>query len=99
MEQGSRRFLRENAFLTAAVCLPLLVVVFFVLASAIPRWMVAPPAYDLLIRANGSYTQANSRVSVEFAVRDGSVNVVVKPLSAGVYNAPSRLLLFDQSTM
>ena len=46
MEQGSGRFLRENAFLAAAVCLPLLVVVFFVLASIIPRWLVAPPAYD-----------------------------------------------------
>ncbi|HEY7170765.1 MAG TPA: hypothetical protein VH417_07955 [Vicinamibacterales bacterium] len=99
MEQGRGRFLRENAFLTAAVCLPLIVVVFFVLASVIPRWLVPPPAYDLLIRANDVYTQSNSRVSVDFAVRDGSVEVIVKPLPAGLYNARSRLFLFEHATM
>jgi hypothetical protein len=101
MEQGSGRFLRENAFLTAAVCLPLVVVVFFVLASVIPRWAVAPPIYDLLIRVNDVYAQATSRVSVDYAVRDGGVDVVVKPLPAGGYNtsARSRLFLFDHATM
>jgi len=101
MEQGSGRFLRENAFLAAAVCLPLLVVVFFVLASIVPRWMVAPPAYDLLIRANDLITQTNSRVSVGFAVRDGGVDVVVKALPTNGYNADarSRLFLFDHTTM
>ena len=42
MRQGSARFLRENAFLAAAVILPLIVVVLFVLASIVPRWVVTP---------------------------------------------------------
>jgi hypothetical protein len=101
MEQGSHRFLRENAFLAAAVFLPLVVVVFFVLASAIPRWLVPSPAYDLLIRANDVYVQTNSRVTVDYAVRDGGVDVVVKPLPPSAYNttARSRLLLFDHSAL
>jgi hypothetical protein len=101
MEQGRARLLRENAFLAAAVALPLVVVVFFVLASLVPRWLVPPPAYDLLIRANDVYTQATSRVSVDYAVRDGGLEVVVKPLPPGGYNtsARSRLFLFDHATM
>jgi len=99
MRQGGARFLRENAFLAAAVGLPLLVVVFFVLASIVPRWMVAPPAYDLLVRANEVYTQGNSRVVVDFGVRDGSVEVVARPLAAGGFATRSRLFLFDHSTM
>ena len=101
MVQGRGRVLRDNAFIVAAVCLPLLVVLFFVLASVVPRWMVAPPAYDLLIRANDVFTESNSRVAVGFEVRDGGVNVVVRPLPAGGYNtdARSRLFLFDHATM
>jgi hypothetical protein len=101
MEQGRSRFLRENAFLAAAVCLPLVVVVFFALASSIPRWMVAPPAYDLLLTANGSYSRADHRVSVEFAVHDDGLDMVITPLptSGGTTSRRARLLLFDHATM
>jgi hypothetical protein len=99
VEQGSGRFLRENAFLAAAVFLPLLVVVFFVLASVIPRWLVAPPAYDLLIRATDAYTQVVSRVSIDFAVREGNVDVVVRPIAANGLGTRSRLFLFDHATL
>ncbi len=43
-----RRFVRDNAFLIAAVALPLVVVGFFLLFTAIPRWTVPPPQHDLL---------------------------------------------------
>src|SRR5262245_12207196 len=99
MGQGSGRFLRDNAFLAAAVCLPLLVVVFFVLASIVPRFLVAPPAYDLLVRANDLYSQTSTRVAVDFAVRDGAVAVVVRPMPANGYGTRSRLFLFDRATM
>jgi len=99
VDQGRGGFLRKNAFVVAAVCLPLLVVVFFVLASIVPRRLVAPPAYDLLIRANEVEAQPNSRVAVDFGVRDGRVEVVVRPLAAGGFATRSRLFLFDHATM
>lgn len=97
--RGGSRFLRDNAFLVAAVCLPLLVVVFFVLATMIPRWLVPPPAYDLLVRANPLYSQPPSRVSVDFAVQDGSVEAIVRPMPPNVYGTQARLFLFDHATM
>ena len=67
--------------------LPLAVVGFFLAASAIPRWVVPPPAYDLLLRTTGYPNQAAPRVAVDFVVRDERVEARVRalPAAAGVY--------------
>src|SRR5688572_30393210 len=86
MTPGSGRFLRDNAFLVAAVSLPLVVIAFFLLAAAIPRWRVPPPAYDLLIRAADDYNPAaNRRVVVDFEVRGGKVVATARPISETHY--------------
>jgi hypothetical protein len=92
------RFVRDNVFLVAAVALPLLVIGFFLAASAIPQWTVPPPAYDLVLRAGGPYDQT-PRVSVEYPVRDGTVHVTVRPLAANAYPQRSILFLFDHRTL
>ena len=46
------RLVRDNAFLIAAAALPVLVVALFLLSTAIPRWTVPPPAYDVLLRTS-----------------------------------------------
>jgi hypothetical protein len=94
-----RSLLRDNVFLIAAVALPLLVVAFFLAASAIPRFVVPPPAYDLLLEATDSYYQRNPRVTVDFEVRDGTVEATVRPVPADGYAMRSRLFLFDHTTM
>jgi hypothetical protein len=99
MTPGNGRLLKDNAFLVAAVSLPLIVVIFFVLSSAIPRWIVAPPAYDLLLRATDSYNQTNPRVTVDFEVRDGKVQAIVKGLPASGYGPRSKLFLFNHSSL
>jgi len=73
------RFLRENAFLLAAVLLPLVVIGFFLVATAIPRWVVPAPAYDLLMRRAGAYDQTAPRVAVDFVLR-AKVGEVPAPL-------------------
>jgi len=95
------RFVRENAFLLAAVLLPLVVIGFFLVATAIPRWIVPPPAYDLLLRTTGSYDQAAPRVAVDFVVRDERVEARVRalPAAAGAYPQIPKLFLFDHKTM
>jgi hypothetical protein len=99
MTPGSGRFLRDNAFLVAAVSLPLVVVAFFLLSTAIPRWTVPPPAYDLLLRANDVYNsnQINPRVT-EFSVRDGKVEAKIRAIPANAYLSRTALFLFDHAT-
>jgi hypothetical protein len=99
MAQGSGRFLRDNAFLVAAVSLPLLVVAFFLVSSIVPRWMVAPPAYDLLVTTDGGYDSAGPPISVQYGVRDGQVEATVRPLPLPTYQRPAALFVFDHKTM
>ena len=99
MTEGRGSVLRDNIFLVAAVSLPLLVVLFFFAATAIPRWTVAPPQYDLVLRGDGYYDQAAARLSVDYAVRDGRVEATFRPLPQATYLSPARLYLFDHATM
>ena len=98
MSPARSRFLRDNAFLVAAITLPLLVAIFFVVASTIPRWTVPPPSYDLLFRVSRPYQARSSSVSVEFRVREGRVEAVAKP-ATHPYPEQWDLLLFDHETM
>jgi hypothetical protein len=98
MTPDAGRFVRQNAFLVAAVSLPVVVVVFFLLAAAIPRWTVPPPAYDLVLRGS-SYDQPVQRVSIEFDVRDGRVQATVRAVPANAYPSRATLFLFDHRTM
>jgi hypothetical protein len=102
----TRRFVRDNLVLVAAFALPAAVAILFILATAIPRWTVAPPQHDLLLRAEQPYSTPPPDVSVEFTVRDGHVEAVVRPLarpenpSLGIpYAQRWALLLFDHATM
>jgi hypothetical protein len=90
--------LRDSAFLIAAVALPLAVVALFLLAAAIPRWTVAPPAYDLLVRADGAYRQAASQVVVTFRVRDGRLEAALLPGAPNAYQAEPSLFAVDSRT-
>ena len=99
MAEPSGRFLRDNAFLVAAVLLPVVVVGFFLLSTAIPRWTVPPPAYDLLLHSMKPYNGTRPRVAIEFQVRDGHVEVSARALAADAYAQTEVLFLFDHKTM
>jgi hypothetical protein len=94
-----RGVLRNNLFLVAALTLPALVVVFFLLASAIPQWLVAPPAYDLVLRVGRPYATPPPRVAVEFKVLDAGLQAVVRPARRDAYEQPWALFLFEHDTM
>jgi len=99
MQQGRARFLRDNAFLIAAVALPAVVVALFLLASAIPRWNVPAPAYDVLLRAGGPYDQTLPRVAVDFNVVDGHVEATVRVLNTNAFPQLASLFLLDHDTL
>lgn len=92
-------FLRKNAFLVAAAVLPVLVVAFFLVATAIPQWTVPPPAYDLVLRVTKPYTQPRAQVAVQFKVRDGRLEAVVQRTALESYEPPWSLFVFDHQTM
>jgi hypothetical protein len=100
MARSLSRFLRDNAFIVAAVVLPVAVAVFFLVATVVPRWTVPAPAYDLVMRATRPYDATRTGVIVEFAVRGGRVEATLRPPPPpNVYAEPSALLLFDHETM
>jgi hypothetical protein len=92
---ADRSFLRENAFLVAAVALPGLVVAFFLLATAVPRWTVPPPAYDLLVRVPRPFDAARRRVAVELNVRDGRIEATARGLPSDAFSQIPVLFLYD----
>jgi hypothetical protein len=93
-----RGFFRHNAFLAAAVALPVIVVAFFLLATAIPRWTVPPPAYDLVLRVGKPYDQPRPQVAVEFKVDDGRIVAFVRPVQKDQYVQSWSLVRFDHQT-
>lgn len=44
-----KKFIKENAVLTAGIALPVLLVIGFMLASTLPRALATPPQYKLLV--------------------------------------------------
>jgi hypothetical protein len=94
------KFLRDNAFIVAAVVLPVVVAAFFLVATVLPRWTVPAPAYDLVMRTTRPYDSTHTGVIVEFAVRGGRVEATLRPPAPpNIYAEPSALLLFDHEMM
>jgi len=92
-------FLRNNAFLVAAVSLPIVVVAFFLLASAIPRWTVPPPQHDLVFRVGKPYNQPPPQMTTEFTVRDGQLEATVRRVQPNNYAQPWSLFVFEHQTL
>jgi hypothetical protein len=93
-----QRWVRDNAFLVAAGALPLLVVAVFLLLTAIPKWTVPPPQYDLLVYTT-DYGRQGARIAVEFGVSGETLQATVRPAVAESYPPHVRLWRFDHRTM
>ena len=91
------RFLRDNVFLVVAVSLPVAVVGLFLLLTAIPKWTVSPPRYDLLLQTT-EYTRANSQISVDLFVRDETLQATLRVVK-DTHLPRVRLWRFDHATL
>ena len=89
------KLLRENATLAVGIVLPILVVVFFLLATYIPRLLVDPPQYDFLFVQANDYRDQPSRWRYEIDI-DSQRKLRVRAFltKAGTYYRP-RLFLFE----
>ena len=84
-EESRGGFIRNNAFMVAAIALPVVVAGLFILASAVPRWTVPPPSYDLLLKTTRPYNQPPATVLVDFNVRDGRVEATLSTVVPNAY--------------
>ena len=91
------RLLRDNAFLVGAVSLPVAVVGLFLLVTAIPKWTVSPPGYDLLLQTT-EYDRAHSSISVELFVRDEALQARLRVVK-DAQMPRVRLWRFDHTTL
>ena len=90
-----KAFLRENLMIVVSIALPLLVAIFFVLASVLPRFYSTPPSHDLLLTLQGRSTASQSQLRIKFAVENQRIKVLaVKPKEPGYINNP-RLFRYD----
>ena len=89
--------LRENPMIAASILLPLIVVIFFLLATAIPKWLVEPPGYSFLFTVP-DYSNRSAASEVRFDVVEGRLRVRIYGTEASYRNTP-RLYLFDHETL
>ena len=90
------RLLRKNPMLAAGILLPVVVVIFFVLATMIPRWLVDPPGYDFVFTSmQGS--NSGPPVDLSFVVEGDRVRARVYKSEQPYRNLP-RLFLFEHAT-
>jgi hypothetical protein len=94
----TRRFIRDNAFLFAAVLLPVVVIGLFLVFTVIPQWTVPAPQYDVLLQTT-EYRQAGGRVSTELLVRDERLHATIRGTGQNVYAPRVRLWRFDHATL
>lgn len=93
-----KAFLRKNMMIVVSIALPLLVAVFFALATVLPGLFVKPPQHDLLLSLHGRSTARTTQLSVEFIVEGGQIRVLaIKPEKPYPQDMP-RLFRYDHST-
>ena len=91
-----KKLLRENAALVIGILLPVVVVVFFLLATYIPRLLVDPPQYDFLFAQDNSYSNQQSRWRHEIDIdAQGRLRVRAFLTEPDKYAPRARLFLYE----
>ncbi len=88
-------FLRKNLMIVVSIALPLLVVIFFALASVLPGLYTTPPAYDLLLSLHDRASPKSPQVRYNFTIKDGQLTAVVFKAEKPTYESNPRLFLYD----
>ena len=91
-----RTFLRKNMMIVVSIALPLLVVLFFALASILPGLYSTPPEHDLLLSFQARATSKVSQVRINLSVIDGQLKAVTSPLDNTYYDNYPRLFRYHR---
>ena len=90
-----KSFLRENLMIVVSIALPLLVAMFFVLASVLPGLWSTPPQYDLLVTLEGRATAKTSEYKIKLVVKDEQLSAVVVKSENPNYDDNPRLFRYS----
>jgi len=90
-----KNFLRENLMIVVSIVLPLLVVLFFGLASVIPNLYSTPPAHDLLLSLQDRSTAKTSPVKIGLVVEEEKLKALVVKSDNPGYEQNPRLFRYD----
>lgn len=86
-----KKFIKENIVLTLGISLPLLFVLFFIVAGALPKYLVADPKYDFFFSEGvESY--------IEFKVQQQKLYIKVNPKNMKKLPAVPRLYRYIAAT-
>ncbi len=93
-----KNFLRENMMIVVSIALPLLVVIFFALASVLPGLYSTPPAHDLLLALQGRASAKSSPVKISLSVQDHKLKAIIVHSNSPGYDNNPRLYRYDHKT-
>ena len=91
------KYMRQNPMIAAGILLPLVIVVFFILATAIPKFLVEPPAHDFLFTVPDN-NSSQPEIEVRFDVVNNRLRVRLFKKKSN-YPAVYKLYLFDHETL
>lgn len=97
MNDKTPSWLQRNAFLVAAAGLPIIVVVFFLAATEIPKWTVEDPTYDPVF-ALTRYDNRSADYALEFKVENGRLLAIVKCVPDNGYASYQQLYRYHVDT-
>ena len=95
---SANSFLKTNFTLVAGISLPVLLVIVFWIATAIPKMTVADPAYDMIYTADQFDYNAQVSGSLRLDVTDGKLRAVFHVDDRQNYRSTPRLFYFDVSS-
>jgi len=84
--------------IVVSIALPLLLILFFALASILPGLYTNPPAHDLLLILQGAGTAKSARVRVDLTVTNGQLRAVARPSDGAYYDNSPRLFRYHHLT-
>jgi len=90
-----KSFLRENLMIVVSIALPLLVVIFFALASVLPGLYATPPAYDLLLTHQGGVLATDSPVKISLTVKEERLSATLIKSNGNTYGNNPRIFRYD----
>jgi hypothetical protein len=97
-ERSMKTYLRENLMIVVSIALPLMVALFFVLASILPGLYSSPPAHDLLITLQGRTTAYSSQVKIKLVIRNERLKAVVVLSDQSNFENNPRLFRYSHVT-
>jgi len=93
-----KAFLRKNLMIVISIALPLLLVMFFALASFLPGLFSTPPAYDLLVSLQDRATAKTSPYKIQLVVKGERLKAIVVKLDEPNYENNPRLFRYSHSS-